>query len=302
MFPLPRNLFPIAALLIGLVVLGIVFTVLRGGEQTELVNVPVEPETVIEEAPTPEPFLRTQTIGTSVLGRPIEAFTFGHGETDLLFVGGIHGGYEWNSVMLAYEMIDHFTANEALIPENITVTIVPSLNPDGVYKVIQKEGRFTIADTTNDPSDGTGRFNANGVDLNRNFDCKWQPESSWRGNTVSAGTGPFSEPEAAALRDLVSSIHPVAVVFWHSQSNAVYASECTEGILPGTRALMNTYASAAGYPSVDTFDAYPVTGDAEGWLASIGIPAITVELATHKTIEWERNLRGAEALLTLYRE
>jgi len=40
-----------------------------------------------------------------------------------------------------------------------------------------------------------------------------------------------------------------------------------------------------------------VTGDAEGWLASIGIPAITVELSTHETIEWEKNFAGIRALL-----
>jgi hypothetical protein len=63
---------------------------------------------------------------------------------------------------------------------------------------------------------------------------------------------------------------------------------------------MNTYATAAGYPAVDVFSPYTVTGDAEGWLASIGIPAVTVELATHKTIEWEKNLAGFVALMKLY--
>jgi hypothetical protein len=145
-----------------------------------------------------------------------------------------------------------------------------------------------------------GRFNANDVDLNRNFDCKWQPESTWRSKKVSAGAAPFSEPESAALRDLVATIKPVAAIFWHSQANAVYASECNDGILPGTRTLMNIYASAAGYPTIDTFDSYPVTGDVEGWLASIGVPAITVELKTHESIEWEKNLLGIRALFSQY--
>ena len=45
---------------------------------------------------------------------------------------------------------------------------------------------------------------------------------------------------------------------------------------------------------------YTITGDAEGWLASIGIPAITVELSTHATIEWDKNLAGFKALLGYY--
>jgi predicted deacylase len=258
---------------------------------------------VVEEEPEPVviPDPRMATIGSSVEGRTIESYTFGTGPTNLLFVGGIHGGYEWNSVLLAYEMIDHLTANSALIPRDLTVTIVPSANPDGVFDVLQKEGRFTLADVPADEGPlGNGRFNANGVDLNRNFDCKWAPESTWRGNVVSAGTGPFSEPEAQAVRAVVEQTNPVAVIFWHSQSNAVYASECHDGILPGTRTLMNTYARAAGYPAVDVFDAYTITGDAEGWLASIGIPAVTVELSTHTTTEWDKNLAGTLALFEKY--
>ena len=64
---------------------------------------------------------------------------------------------------------------------------------------------------------------------------------------------------------------------------------------------MNDYAKAAGYPAVDTFDAYTVTGDAEGWLASINVPAITVELKTHETIEWDKNLLGILSLFDLYK-
>ena len=63
---------------------------------------------------------------------------------------------------------------------------------------------------------------------------------------------------------------------------------------------MSAYASAAGYTAVDTFDSYEITGDAEGWLASIGIPAITVELSTHETTEWEKNLAGMKAVIAHY--
>ncbi len=257
-----------------------------------------------DEAPTLTPIATTSAavraiIGTSVEGRPIETLTYGTGDTHLLFVGGIHGGYEWNSVLLAYELIDYLALHPEAIPANLTITIIPSANPDGVFKIIGKEGRFALADVPAIDS-APGRFNANGVDLNRNFDCKWKSESMWRGNVVSAGTAAFSEPEARAIRDVVAAQKPVAAVFFHSQANAVYASECEAGILPETRTLMATYASAAGYPAIDVFDNYEITGDAEGWLASIGIPAITVELSTHETIEWERNLAGIKALLAHY--
>ena len=256
-----------------------------------------QPVPEVVDMPEEVPFVTHQVVGTSREGRTIEVYTYGTGTRDILLVGGIHGGYEWNSVLLAYEMMDYFEAHPTAIPADVTVHIVPVLNPDGLAQVVSGEGRFTPDAVRTDVPLGTGRFNAAGVDLNRNFGCKWQPESSWRGTRVSAGTAAFSEPEAAALREYVLAHMPESVVFWHSKAGAVFASECHEGVLPETKTLMQTYADAAGYKPILTFDAYPVTGDAEGWLASIGIPAITVEFHTHESMDWAENLAGVTALL-----
>lgn len=262
---------------------------------------PTEDESteVIVTEPEEEDTPQHQILGQSVEGRDIEVFHFGSGETRVLLVGGVHGGYEWNSIILAYQMIDYFEANPEAIPETLSVDIIPNLNPDGLYIATGLEGRFTSADITDYSmhTTGAGRFNANNVDLNRNFGCNWEPESSWRGQQVSAGTAPFSEPEAAVLRDFVFETNPVAAAFWHSQANNVYASECDDGPLPLTLEIMNAYAQAANYGAVPVFDAYPITGDMEGWLASQGIAAITVELQTRTDSEWERNLAGTTAML-----
>lgn len=259
-----------------------------------------EPAPVVEVEPTPIP--KNAVVGTSVQGRVIETYTYGTGSTTLLFVGGVHGGYEWNSTLLAYEFIDALENGTFLVPAHLRFVIIPTLNPDGLFEVVGTSGRFITSEIP--PNDahttGRGRFNANDVDLNRNFDCKWQPESTWRSKVVSAGTAAFSEPEAQTLKRVVESEDPAAVVFWHSQANTVYASECEAGVLPQTLAIMNAYADAANYNSVASFDAYPVSGDAEGWLASIGIPAITVELETRTSSEWQRNQAGIKALLELY--
>lgn len=247
-------------------------------------------------------------IGLSLEGRDIEAYTFysqqasEQSKSHLVFVGGIHGGYEWNSVILAYKLIDYLNEKYlSIIPENLIVTVIPSANPDGVYKVVEKEGRFSLIDVpTNVTPVGLGRLNAHGVDLNRNFDCKWKPNSTWRNNLVSAGSAPFSEPETIAIRNFILENSVNAVVFFHSQANAVYASECENGTLSETLDIMNIYAKASGYQAIESFDSYEITGDAEGWLASINIPAITIELKTHETIEWEKNLAGITALFEYY--
>ena len=55
---------------------------------------------------------------------------------------------------------------------------------------------------------------------------------------------------------------------------------------------MNAYAQASGYGAIKSFDSYEISGDVEGWLASINIPAITVT-KTHETVEWERIWRAS---------
>lgn len=274
-----------------IVVLGIGIFVLFNAQKPAPATIPVET--------TASPLPIHTVIGNSVQGRTIDAYAYGNGAKHLLFVGGIHGGYEWNGVLLAYTFMDYLEANPDAVPPGMTVTVVPDANPDAVFMVTGKEGRFTSADvSTSSTVLVRARFNADDADLNRNFDCKWQAKSTWQNKTVSAGTAAFSEPEAQAIRDFALSYRPVAAVFWHSQSNAVYASQCKNGILPGTLAIMNAYAKASGYPAVKTFDAYATTGAADDWLASQGIPAITVELSTHDSIEWTRNIAGIKALLS----
>jgi len=252
---------------------------------------PLAPPAV--QMPVPEHHL----IGTSVQGREIDEYTYGTGTTTLLFVGGIHGAYEWNASALAYQFIDYLNAHPEAVPKNEKITVIPDLNPDAFHNGLGLDGHFTNVD--NLPADlSKYRTNANGVDLNRNFDCNWSPHGVWQAKPENTGTAAFSEPETRALRDFALAERPVAVVFWHSASNAVYASQCNNGILPETLEVMNTYAKAAGYQAIKEFDAYIVTGAGEDWLASQNIPAITVELSSHDKVEWDKNILGIEALIS----
>lgn len=253
-----------------------------------------------EPAQTEPTYPQVETIGTSVEGRAIKAYTYGNGDTHLLFVGGVHGGYEWNSTILAENAIDYFTADPNRVPDDITVTIIPALNPDGIARVFGTSTDLAAADALPTEETTEGRFNARDVDVNRNFDCKWESSAVWRGNDVDAGTSAFSEPESAALRDFVAAHNITAAVMWHSAADAVFASQCEDGILPETLTIMNTYADAADYPTQKSFDYYEVTGAAADWFARLGIPALSVELATHETVGWDQNRRGMEALIDHY--
>ena len=243
----------------------------------------------------------TTIIGASAEGRDITAYHYGNGDTELLFVGGIHGGYEWNTVLVARELMKYLKDTPNAIPDNVTVTVVPTLNPDGLYKTVGTAGEFTQADVpSSSEAKIAGRFNANGVDLNRNFDCDWQSEGVWQNTTVDAGNEVFSEPESQAIRTYIQNNHPAAVVVWYSAAGGVFASSCHNGILPETAELTDLYADASGYPAYQSFDFYAITGDMVNWLAKEGIPGISVLLTTHESTEWNSNKRGIEALLNHY--
>lgn len=263
--------------------------------------------TSLDEANTPSAtstMSKTETvIGKSVQGRDITAYHYGvTGDTEILFVGGMHGGYGWNNALVAYELMDYLKANPNLIPVNVKVTVVPVLNPDGLSKVISTTTeKFAAADVSKSTEvKNAARFNANNVDLNRNFDCDWQANAKWRTTDVSGGTQAFSEPESQAIRNYVESHDLGAVIVWYSAAGGVFSSSCHNGVLTETKNLTQTFAKASGYPAYEEFDFYEITGDMMNWLAKKEIPAISVLLTNHEETEWSKNKAGVEAVLKYF--
>lgn len=266
--------------------------------------VPVENNVPTNATPQAENIDTTKTvIGKSIDGTNIMAYHYGTGDTELLFVGGIHGGYEWNTVLLAYSMMDYVKENPSVIPKNVKVTIIPVLNPDGLMKVVGTTEKFAQANVSTDDSVLiSGRFNARTVDLNRNFDCDWKSSGVWQNKTVSGGSEAFSEPESKAVRDYIQKHTPAGVVVWYSAAGGVFSSSCHDGVLDETNTLTNLYASASGYKAYNSFNFYEITGDMVNWLAKEGIPAISVLLTNHTDIEWDKNKAGIDAFLMHYKK
>jgi hypothetical protein len=213
----------------------------------------------------------------------------------IALVGGVHGGYEWNTILLAYALHDHFQT--AGVPDDISLIVIPSGNPDGQRLITGSHERFVAADITT--SDTTaGRFNGNGVDLNRNWDCMWQAEGIWKDRIVSGGAAPFSEIESVVLRDYLTRIQPVVTIFYHSAANGVFTGQCNGERAAETLSLSTLYANAANYPLYTDFTAYPITGDASDYLNTLGLASFTVELRNQEAIDFEQNVAGVLAMMT----
>jgi predicted deacylase len=199
----------------------------------------------------------------------------------LLLVGGVHGGWEVNTVGLMNELRAHFAETPTDVLPGITVMIIPAMNPDGVAAGASLEGRF----------------NANGVDLNRNWACGWQPQAEWREGPVDPGSSPFSEPETRAVAAFIERVQPGAALFYHSAADGVFAGDCPQRGTGEWRSgkLAAVYGEAANYSFGEAFSAYPVTGTAPSWADGLGIPAADVELSSARDTQFVRNLRGVMA-------
>jgi hypothetical protein len=226
---------------------------------------------------TPSPI----EIGRTMKDRPILAYRFGNGPVKRALIGGIHGGYELNTIRLMSETIAHLSVNPGEIPDDVTLFVVPAMNVDG-----------TLAGTDR----VRGRLNANRVDLNRNWDYKWS-EQAWHGRwRVSGGDAPFSEPETQAIRDFIFQQEIDAVIFYHSAYPAVFAGAHRD--VSRAEALAQAVAAATGYLyRPDGIPGQVMSGNAIDWLTGQGIEAIEIELSNHLDTDWLQNLRGIRAFL-----
>ena len=231
---------------------------------------------------TQEPFYSGAVeIGTSFEGRPIEVYRFGTGANQRLIIAGIHGGYEWNTINLAHEIIDHILDIPELIPTETTLYVLPSLNPDG-----ESRGHGPI-----------GRANSNQVDLNRNFPVNWVIDwprtGCWQMGLITAGEYPLSEPESSALAKFMNT-HPIdALISIHSAGPGIFPAQSKNSL---ELAAVLSMASGLPYPPLDTGCEF--TGMLADYAADLGIAAVDLELSTHWDTELEMSLKFLNAFLT----
>jgi hypothetical protein len=234
------------------------------------------------DATTPVPFSEGPFVyGTSYNGNALLAYRLGTGPSARALVGGIHGGYEWNTTSLVSKTLTRLQRTPDLIPSDVTLYVIPCANPDGVAA-----GTDALH----------GRVNGNGVDLNRNWGYRHQVTATHGTRPVFAGEAPFSEPETRALRDLTFERDVELVVFYHSAMGKIFSGANAE--TSATLELAEMMSQATGY--LQTSHGVPGqigTGQAIDYLSKAGIAAVDVELATHEAIDWERNWQGVLAFL-----
>lgn len=156
------------------------------------------------ESPYTPLALGPRIIGTSVEGRPIEAYRRGTpGGTVVLVIGVIHG-----DELAGLKIVDHLMTLP--VPAGIDLWLVPSMNPDGASRL--------------------SHTNAHGVDLNRNFPYQWR-KIFQLGNEQYSGPSKASEPETKAIIKFMREIKPEIGIWYHQDLFRISPSTGVNGLL-----------------------------------------------------------------------
>lgn len=187
-------------------------------------------------------------LGYSHEHRPLELHRLGQGNVDLLVIAGVHGDEPEG-----YGLADRFRSSQLwrTLSSQASVWMIPRANPDGCAS-----GQ---------------RWNARGVDLNRNLPTQdWSPQVHSCRYTPGRSAG--SEIETRLLIDGICRISPRAIFSLHSQSKPCvnYNGPCYT--------LARVMAVCNGYGITDDIG-YPTPGSLGTWAGvERQIPTITLEI------------------------
>ena len=247
------------------------------------------------------PFISTETIGHSVLGRPIRAFRMGKGKARALFLAAFHAN-EWITAPLTLDFLETCAAaygargsvlgrSAAELFSKVTLTVVPMVDPDGVDLVngaVSKQGfaaALAIAEDYPDiPFPSGWKANIEGVDLNLSFPAGWEEArriKAAKGFTRPAprdwvGSSPFCACEAACVRDLIEEGDFSLLVSFHTQGGEIYwRGRETEP--EGARRIGGAMAEVSGYALKETPEEASYAGCRDWFAERFGRPGFTVE-------------------------
>ena len=245
------------------------------------------------------PFLICHSIGKSVCGRDIMAYSLGNYKNIVLFAGAFHA-QEWLTGLVLLRFLEK-VCKAVKEDKNISgvdisaslfskgLTIVPCVNPDGVEIVLNgAESAGNLEEFVRNVSGNDftkWNANANGVDINHNFDAGWEilremeSKAGIFGPSVRqyGGYAPHSEPETQSLVKFCER-HPVDHAFAiHSQGEEIYWSY-GENTPENSLTMANIFSVCSGYELIEN-DSLASHGGFKDWfIECFRRSAFTIEI------------------------
>lgn len=231
------------------------------------------------------------SIGKSLMGNELYFVHMGsENGKQIIVTGGIHARENVTARLVIRQAYEFVGQNM-----QYGVWFLPMINPDGALLI--EKGASALKEYAElvksvNGSDDFSLWKANGraVDLNLNFDAKF---GCGKGNITYpaphgyVGTGPFSEPETAALRDFTLKVKPAYTISYHALGREVYWYFGQKD--NRDRALAKEIADYLNYKLVD--GDLSSAGGYKDWCVMQGISAVTIEIGrdglTHPVTEAE---------------
>ncbi len=242
-------------------------------------------------------FIERTLIGKSVEGREINCITIGGGRRTTLIAAAFHGLESITAAAVmrfAADYAAHITSGEMFFGKSAarlfvrnTLHIVPMVNPDGVNiaahgidpsNPVHSEliGMAGICDFKRE-----WQANARGVDLNHNYDARWDAIKEGPSPTKYGGEYPESEPETRAVTGFVRRVRPDALIALHSQGREIYRD--FNGYCPaGARETAHKMAAESGYAVRHPTGTAAFGGCKDWFIHEFDRPGFTIEIGYGK--------------------
>lgn len=232
---------------------------------------------------------KVDTLGYTLQGRPvwglkIGKFVAGPDPRPVVFMNAITHAREPQGMQTLFYFVDNLLAGYGTDPfatyllDKRVLYIVPLVNPDG-YKINENtytgSGGSTFGYWRKNARDNDNNFvidTNDGVDINRNFPYAWvgSGSSANPADDTYRGSAPASEPETQIEQTIVSALHPVTGLSFHTYSDLmIYPWGSTTMAPPHVEAFKewsdeltrdNGYLSGQA-PNI----LYPVNGEFNDW-------------------------------------
>ncbi|WP_096434826.1 M14 family metallopeptidase [Alteribacter populi] len=241
------------------------------------------------------PDVSTEIIGSSVLGKPLYSVSIGTGKKHLFYSGAWHGN-EWLTSKFLCDWCEQLMETKEKggwlfgypvrdILKEVTVHIVPMVNPDGVELVQQgiypKHPHYKEVLAINRGGLQFDHWSANirGVDLNHQWPAGWQkeadesPQEPWPRHY--SGRNPLTEPEAIAIYDWSLKHDFEYVLAFHSQGQMIFWGY--NGLEPEiSKDMVHRLSLKSSYVPIHTADSD--AGYKDWFIQKTGRPGFTIEV------------------------
>ena len=255
-----------------------------------------ENDRVIQQLVSDYPFCETEVIATTAYDRPVRTLEFGDGPRKILLSASHHAN-EWITTLVLLKYAEEFCTQAAGDPsllEQVTVCMVPMVNPDGVDLVtgaivpgsIPYEAALRLSESYPAiPFPDGWKADLLGVDLNLQYPAGWLQAREIKfsqgftrpGPRDYVGRAPLTQVEARAMETLTEDLEPDVVVAFHSQGELIFW-QFQDIQVSGARELGEAMAQASGYALSETPYNSSFAGYKDWFIQEFRRPGYTVEV------------------------